>query len=143
MQTAPIAEGEGIFRLIPQRPPIVMVDALFSVSESGAETGLFISSDNIFVSGGCLMEPGIIEHVAQSAAAFAGYSQYLSGEEPKLGYIAEIKKFSIGKLPLAGQHLRTRLEVLGQAGNMSLLSAVVSAGEEEIAGGQMKIFIKE
>ena len=143
MQTAPIAEGEGIFRLIPQRPPIVMVDALFSVSESGAETGLLISSDNIFVSGGCLMEPGIIEHVAQSAAAFAGYPQYLSGEEPKLGYIAEIKKFSIARLPLAGKSLRTRLQVLGQAGNMSLISAETFDAETEIASGQMKIFIKE
>lgn len=89
------------------------------------------------------MEPGIIEHVAQSAAAFAGYSQFLSGEAPKLGYIAEIKKFRIERLPLAGQRLRTKLEVLGQAGNMSLLSAVVSAEGEEIACGQMKIFIKE
>lgn len=67
-----LARGEKIFRLIPQRPPMVMVDVLYSANETGGRTGLTVSSANVFCINGFLTEPGLIEHSAQSAAAFAG-----------------------------------------------------------------------
>ena len=33
-----LATGEEIFRLIPQRPPMVMVDALYEAYAEGGET---------------------------------------------------------------------------------------------------------
>jgi len=138
-----VFEGEELYHLIPQRPPIVMVDLLQNVTESAADTGLYIKEDNLFVQGGHLQEPGLIEHIAQSAAAFAGYKGYLSGSEPKLGYIGEIKKMHIHVTPEAGKRLETKLEVLGNAGGITLLSAKTTIGEETIAEGQMKIFLKE
>lgn len=97
-----LATGEEIFRLIPQRPPMVMVDALYEADAEGGVTGLTVKEDNVFCIDSQLIEPGIIEHSAQSAAAFAGYRYFLAGEEPHIGLIGEIKSFRIGKKPAVG-----------------------------------------
>ncbi len=137
----PLAAGEGIMELIPQRPPIVMVDALWRWDGSSAETGLTVAADNIFVEDGTLRESGVIEHIAQSAATFNGYGFRLRGLAPTLGYIAEIKKFRVGSLPKVGSQLRTEIVILGDAGGVLLVNATSRCGEETIASGQMKLFI--
>ena len=139
----PILTGEGLYKLIPQRPPIVMVDSFFEADTESATTGLTILPDNIFCLDGQLQEPGLIEHVAQSAAAFAGYAPYTRGESPKLGFIGEVKKFKIMRLPEVNEQLVTTLKVLGEAAGVTLISAQTNAGEETVATCQMKIFIKE
>ena len=132
-----------LFALIPQRPPIVMVDLLQNVTDSEADTGLQIKEDNIFVHNGQLQEPGLIEHIAQSAAAFAGFRGYAQGEEPKLGYIGELKRLFLYARPSAGKCLSTHLRVLGEAAGITLLAAEVRDGEDVVAAGQMKIFLEE
>lgn len=156
MMAKPIFTGDGLYQLIPQRPPIVMTDALFSATDVEADTGLKVLEDNVFCECGLLREPGVIEHIAQSAAAFAGYGNFKAGNAPQLGYIAEIRKFQISRLPKTGDRLRTHLTVLGAAMGMSLVAArteVVPEGQEPswitgetdesclVAEGQMKIFI--
>ncbi len=140
---APILSGEGIYNLIPQRPPIVMVDTFFEADAESAVTGLTILADNIFCLDNHLQEPGLIEHVAQSAAAFAGYAPYTKGESPKLGFIGEVKKFKINRLPQVGEAMHTTLKVLGEAAGVTLIAAETRVGEESVSTCQMKIFIKE
>lgn len=136
-----LARGEEIFRLIPQRPPMTMVDTLFSADENGGETGLTVLEDNVFCIDGHLLEPGIIEHSAQSAAAFAGYRYFLAGEEPHIGLIGEIKAFRISRRPAAGENLRTRVTVTGEALGMSLVHTETFSDGEMLANGDIKIFI--
>lgn len=143
MKQKPLLVGEELYKLIPQRKLIVMIDTFFCADEESAETGLHIQSDNIFCKGGFLREPGMIEHVAQSAAAFAGYAPYIKGESPKLGFIGEVKKFKIFRLPKIGEFLHTCLRVMGEAAGVTLISAVTKSDEEVLATCQMKIFIKE
>lgn len=139
----PLLVGEGLYKLIPQRKPIVMVDTFFCADSESAETGLHVQMGNIFCEEGVLREPGMIEHVAQSAAAFAGYLPYTQGESPKLGFIGEVKKFKISRLPEVGEFLHTTLRVLGEAAGVTLIAAETKSGEEVLATCQMKIFIKE
>ena len=141
MKQEPLLVGEELYKLIPQRNPIVMVDTFFCADEESAETGLHVQSDNIFCEGGFLREPGMIEHVAQSAAAFAGYASFTKGEAPKLGFIGEVKKFKIDRLPKVGEILHTRLRGLGEAAGVILISAETKSGEEILATCQMKIYI--
>eukprot|EP00975_Prorocentrum_lima_P005690 1231614-Prorocentrum_lima.AAC.1 len=51
------------------RPPIVMVDSFFGIEENHSYSGLTVTADNIFCETRKLQEAGIIEHIAQSAAA--------------------------------------------------------------------------
>lgn len=120
---------------------MVMVDTLFDATAEGGETGLTVLEDNVFCQNGCLIEPGIIEHSAQSAAAFAGYRYFLAGEEPHIGLIGEIKNFHIYRLPKMGESIRTKISVVGEAMGMSLVQSETYAGEDRISDGQIKIFI--
>ena len=144
--------GEQLYKLIPQRPPIVMVDKLFSASDTEAETGLLITEDNIFVSkagmgedktASRLREPGLIEHIAQSAATFAGYSTFSKGLPPRLGYIGEIKKCKIHQLPKVGDELVTEIHLVAEAAGVSLVDAKTLHSDTVVAECQMKIFLKE
>ena len=139
----PLFQGEQIFELIPQRPPMVMIDSVLNVSKDAISTCLTIKESNIFVSSNHLLESGVIEHIAQSAAAMAGYANYVSGSAPRLGYIGEIKKCSFSCLPKVGQTLSTQLDVLGEAAGVTLLSAVSRVGEQLVAECQMKIFLEQ
>lgn len=143
MNDQPLFVGEELYQLIPQRNPIVMIDTFFCADEESAETGLHVQSGNLFCEGDLLREPGLIEHVAQSAAAFAGYAPYTRGEQPKLGFIGEVKKFKISRLPNIGEFLHTRLRVLGEAAGVTLIAAETISEREIVASCQMKIFIKE
>lgn len=138
-----LSSGESILRLLPQRPPMIMVDTLYSAGGDSAETGLKVSEDNVFCLDGHLIEPGVIEHSAQSAAVFSGYRYFEAGEEPRIGLIGEIKTFRIERLPRTGECIRTRVRLLGEAFGMSLVETESFIDGVRIAGGQIKIFIQE
>ena len=137
-----IFRGEEIYQLIPQRPPIVMVDVVWFASDAGAKTGLTVLSDNIFVRDGVLREPGLIEHIAQSAAVFAGYGTFVRGEKPKLGFIGEIKDCELLSLPLVGSELHTDIQLVTEVGGIRLVRAEVRVQDTVAATCQMKIFLK-
>ena len=80
MNREAVIQGEGILNLIPQRPPIVMVDSFFGFEENRSYSGLTVTTDNLFCEAGRLQEPGIIEHIAQSAAARIGFIYTRQGE---------------------------------------------------------------
>ena len=77
-----ICQGEELFRLIPQRPPMVMIDRFYGIEENTSWSGLTVTTDNLFCRDGVLQETGIIEHIAQSAAARVGYIYMLRKELP-------------------------------------------------------------
>ncbi len=137
-----IFRGEEIYQLIPQRPPIVMVDVVWFASDTKAETGLTVLPDNIFVRDGVLCEPGLIEHIAQSAAVFAGYGTFVRGEKPKLGFIGEIKDCELLILPLVGSELHTEIRFVTEVGGIRLVHAEVRVQDIVAATCQMKIFLK-
>ena len=68
-----LVQGNDIFNLIPQRPPMVMVDKLFECNDQKALTGFEIVADNILVRNGQFSESGLIENIAQSAALMTGW----------------------------------------------------------------------
>ncbi len=138
-----LLQGDEILKLIPQREPIVMVDKFGDLYEEGASSALTIREGNIFVQDGYLREPGLIEHVAQSAAAFAGYEAFQQNLPPRLGYIGEIKRCRISSLPQVGKELHTTLKILARVGGITLLGAEVEVMGKQVLECQMKIFLKD
>ena len=134
--------GEGIKELIPQRFPIIMVDTFYGATDTEADTGLTVADDNLFCSDGFFMEPGLVEHIAQSASAFAGYKAKVKNEPTPIGFIGEVKKFRINFLPRLGDKLFTHIRIISEVLGVSLLTAETMVGEEVAAQCQMKIFIK-
>lgn len=136
-------QGEEIKKLIPQRDPIMMVDAFVGAEGDMARTGLKVSGSNFFCENGCLAEPGIIEHIAQSASAFAGYKALCQGLPVPIGYIGEVKKCHIYRLPQVGDDLSTTITMGPEVNGVTILTGVTRVGEEIIADTSMKIFVEE
>ena len=129
-----------IRELIPQRPPILLVDGLESVEGDTAVGTLTVRADNCFTDeDGLLAEAGVVEHIAQSASALAGYKAVEAGATPPVGYIGEVKKFSLHRLPRVGETLHTTVNFGMEVAGVTLLSAETRIGEEMIAATQMKI----
>lgn len=135
--------GEEIERLIPQRAPIMMVDAFIDAKGEVAQTGLEVLASNFFCEDGCLTEPGIIEHIAQSASAFAGYKALCQDLPVPIGYIGEVKKCHIYRLPKVGDNLKTTITMGAEVNGVTILTGVTRVGEETVADTSMKIFIEE
>lgn len=131
-----------------------MVDELLHTDGEQAHTCLTIRTDNFFLAeDGTLDENGIIEHIAQSASAFAGYKAVSAGAtEPPLGYIGEVKKFRCHRRPKAGDCLHTVVSMGVEVNGVTLLTAQtflvsdksegVTADSTPVADTKMKIFIK-
>jgi 3-hydroxyacyl-[acyl-carrier-protein] dehydratase len=137
-----IACGEEILQYIPQRPPMVMVDKLLVEDERSAVTGLNVDFENIFVRNGFFTEPGIVEHIAQSAALKAGYGFAKAGKTIPIGYIAGVKDLSISYLPEVNAELVTRIEIVNQVMGVTLVQGTVQCSGRPVASCQMRIFIK-
>ncbi|MCD8297978.1 MAG: beta-hydroxyacyl-ACP dehydratase [Prevotella sp.] len=136
--------GLDIKDLLPQRDPILMVDALLSVNGEEAETSFTIRPGNFFLADDSRLEvTGLIENIAQSASAFAGYLAKLAGAvEPPIGYIGEVKNFRCHHRPQSGDELHTFIRLGAEVGGVTLLSGEIHVREEIIAETQMKISIQ-
>lgn len=134
-----------IEELIPQRSPIMMVDELLKVDGDMCSCRLMIRDDNFFLEeDGQMAEPGVIEHIAQCASAFAGYRAVAEGAtKPPVGYIGEVKNFRLYRRPGLGEELQTSIVMGATVGGVTIISGTTVVGEEIIAETQMKIFVRE
>ena len=138
-----IVNKENILEYIPQRPPMVMVDSLIDASVKSATSCFLIKEDNIFLKDDFLSSPGLIENIAQTAAASAGY-QFKENQLPvKIGFIGSIKKLAIHSWPKIGDELRTTIEEINEVMNVKIITGKISCNEKEIASCEMKIFLME
>lgn len=136
-----ILEGDQILEIIPQRPPIVMVNKLIAIEENKTVTGLTIQPDNIFVMDGIFCEPGIIENIAQSAAVGVGYLCRSKQEEVPTGFIGAIKNLVIHFLPEVYSELTTEVTVEYQVMDATLIRGCVFFQGKLVAECEMKIFL--
>ncbi|MBB1149247.1 MULTISPECIES: hypothetical protein [unclassified Myroides] len=138
MEKRELIARELVGTLIPQRPPLVMVDALYQFGADFIEAGLSIVGHNICVSNDRLQESGIIEHMAQAVALHTGYAYYLKDIAAPTGYIGSIKKIDIAQLPKVGDQLITRAQILHEFMGVTLVELTTMCKDITIATGQMK-----
>jgi len=141
--TNPLVIGDAVLQMIPQKPPMVMIDTIIAVSSQRTSTALTIMKDNIFCADGFFQAPGLSENIAQTAAAQAGYLSNLKGEAAPVGFIAAIKNLSIEQLPKIGDQLITEIVIEHEVMNFTLISGISKVGEQIMAKCQMKIFIAD
>ncbi len=121
----------------------MMVDELLEAYDDVARCKLTIREDNFFLEpDGAIAEPGVIEHIAQSASAFAGYQAMQAGATvPPVGYIGEVKRFKLNRRPCKGETLVTTITMGPTVGGVTIISAETVSGEETVASTQMKIYV--
>ena len=130
----------NVLELLPQRPPFVMVDHLTDYSETQSSCCLLVRPDNIFLENGCLAPAGLIEHIAQTCAARLGYyNRYILKSGVRLGFIGEVKDFSILRQPREGELIETTVTVIQEIFDVTLVTAEVRVGTEVIVTTRLKI----
>jgi predicted hotdog family 3-hydroxylacyl-ACP dehydratase len=129
--------------LIPQRAPFVMIDKLLAFSDSTTSTGFSIRADNIFAENDVFKEPGLVENIAQTAAARAGYVSYTENKPVLVGYIGAISNLQIYLLPKTGDELITEITIENQIFDVTLISGKITCNGHLVAQCKMKIFINQ
>jgi 3-hydroxymyristoyl/3-hydroxydecanoyl-(acyl carrier protein) dehydratase len=138
-----IAKGTDIYRFLPQRPPMVMIDTFISCHEKTNITSFDILPENIFIKDGFFTEPGIIENIAQTAAAGLGYAivNGANRDDVPIGVIGAIKDLKIYFLPKAGVTIKTEVNVVYELMNASVIHGKITLENRTVAHCEMKIFL--
>jgi predicted hotdog family 3-hydroxylacyl-ACP dehydratase len=137
-----LATRNDITQYIPQRDPMVMVHNILQVKDDSAITEFEVLPDNVFVKEGFLREPGLLENIAQTAAAQMGYTHIKQGLSIPIGYIASIKDLRVVSLPPAGILLNTSVQVINQVMNIIQIEGLVKSDGKVICRCEMSIFVK-
>lgn len=141
MKLVDLIDKNLVKTLIPQREPIVMVDALYAYTDTSITAGLTVAQANLCVRDNQLKEIGLIEHMAQSVALHTGYAYYLRQEPAPVGYIGSIKKIEIIRLPQVGDVIYTKVEIIQEFMGVTLVDLTTYCKDCIIASGSMKTVI--
>ena len=125
--------------LLPQRPPMVMVDRLLHCDPVVTETEFTVREDNILADDGRLSACGLIENIAQTCAARMGYINLSNGKEVRVGVIGALREMEVHVLPAIGSTVKTRIEVSDEVFGMTLATAESRCGDTLLVSGTIKI----
>jgi 3-hydroxymyristoyl/3-hydroxydecanoyl-(acyl carrier protein) dehydratase len=141
-----LAEGKIILDMIPQRPPMVMVDKLIECDNHKTITSLKIREGNILSQKGYFTEAGLVENIAQSAALRIGWlavNQQGKNKRIPVGVIGGIKNFRLYFLPELKSEIITEIIIKHEIFNATIITGTVKVNGKMAAECEMKIFIKD
>ena len=134
---------ENILPYIPQRPPFVMIDEIVSADDALSKTTFTIREGHLFVSDGVFTEPGLVENMAQTAAAGTGYKAQQDGKPAPVGFIGALKNLKVNTLPKVGDTLTTEVIFKMQVMNAHIVESIIKVNDEEMASCELKIFLQQ
>jgi predicted hotdog family 3-hydroxylacyl-ACP dehydratase len=135
-------EEYEILDLIPQRPPMVMIDKLTHTDEKSAGGSLFIKESNVFCHEGQLQEAGLIEFITQTAAAYEGYLQLSVQKEVKPGFISVIKNLVIYSLPVVNTEIQSEIIIENELLGHTIITGGILQNNSIIAKGEMRFLME-
>jgi len=133
---------EAVLPFIPQRPPFVMLDKVEHADATTSVTSFTVREGHLFVENGRFTEAGLVENMAQTAAAGTGFKAHQQQQPAPIGYIGALKGLLIIDLPKVGECLKTTITFVHQVMNAHIVQGVVMVGEREIARCELKIFLQ-
>jgi predicted hotdog family 3-hydroxylacyl-ACP dehydratase len=132
-----------ILDLIPQRPPMAMIDKLLNAGDRSATGVLFIRESNLFCDKGHLCESGLIEFIAQTAAAFTGYRNKTNHGGVSEGYIGAVKNLVIYALPPVHATIQCEIVVENEIVGFTIIIGKVLHNGNVIAECEMRILAQK
>jgi 3-hydroxymyristoyl/3-hydroxydecanoyl-(acyl carrier protein) dehydratase len=142
-----LVSEDKILQLIPQRYPMVMIDRLVSCGDKQAVSQLEIRRDNIFLDEKGFTASGLMENMAQTAAARTGWLMNSKDggvlKKVPVGVIGSIKNCKIYFQPETDSMLETTITI-----EHEVLLATVVYGKVEVNGKlaaecEMQIYLTE
>lgn len=118
-----------------------MIDQLIYSDDITTTTNFTVRESNLFVTDGYFREPGLIENIAQTAAARAGYFAMTQSKPVPIGFIGAIKDLEIHELPPVGAELDTEVKLLHQVFDVAIISGIIRSAGKVLVQCEMKIAI--
>lgn len=119
-----------------------MVDCIIDVSSTSCSTCLTIEPDNLLMEDNQFSEAGLLEHVAQSVAAWHGAFDK-ENSKPKIGVIGSIRNCNIMRLPKIGETIMTTISVIAKFGNKQVVHSKTYSDNYLLAETDLSIAIIE
>ncbi len=134
-----------IGELLPQQPPFRFVDHIEYYGEGETRVSFTPGNGNLLMEDDCLSAAGLMEHMAQASATRVGYySKYILHVPVSIGYIGQVRKFTLNRLPKAGELLETSVYLRQEVFNISLADIEVrTAAGEVLASASLKTALKD
>ncbi len=129
--------------LIPQRHPMVMVDRLVTAGEKTGTGTFLVSRSNPLCLGDHLSEAGIIECIAQTAAAYTGYLRLSEKKDVIRGYIGAVKNLKIYSLPQAGDEISTEIVLQDELLGFTIITGRIVCQGIMLAECEIRILLGE
>jgi predicted hotdog family 3-hydroxylacyl-ACP dehydratase len=127
--------------LIPQRAPFVFVDNLIYIDDNSSHGSFKIPEENIFVKSGVYTTSGMVESMAQTAAAGTGYLSRKNNKKVPIGYIGAVQKLEVLDWPPANAEITMEISLITNIMQVSLVSGLVKYEGKVMASCEMKIFV--
>jgi len=120
---------------------MLLIDALVYSDKTTTTSRFRIKEENIFLTKDRLGEPGLIENIAQTAAAGFGYNRQKDGLDIPTGFLGGIRHLKIHELPTIQSELETTTKVENEVWSMKVVNGEISVDGKCIAECQMKFII--
>lgn len=128
--------------LLPQKDPFRLVDTMDEAGEDMFSSAFTVPVQHVLCTDGFLSEGGLLENMAQTAAAGTGYWASLQGTPPPVGFIGAIKRINIRRKARAGEQLQTTVRITNRVGQAIIAQASLQCGDETLASCELTIFLQ-
>jgi len=127
--------------IIPQQPPMRVIDSLEKVADRTGEVCARISNDMLFVrDDGTLDETVYLELIAQGVAALTGFKALGVSNTVLDGFLLGTKKLEIFGKAKIGDSLTVSIFKYARYGDFAIVKGTVLRGDELLAQGEVKIW---
>ena len=131
-----------IEQLLPQRPPMLLLDRLLSCTASEGTADAQISAGNLFrLPDGTIHAAALFELMAQAYAAVQGYQDTLAGKPVAIGYLAGITRAAVHGAARVGDRLLVTVRQTALVPPFVRAAARVERNGDTLADGELTLFI--
>jgi len=120
---------------------MIMIDALTYVDRIKTISRFCVTADNIFLRHRYFGESGLIENIAQTAAAGMGYNRRKIGRPIPIGYLGGIRNLRIKDLPEVNSELITTVSIENEILGIMVAHGEIQVLNHRIAECEMKFMI--
>src|SRR4051812_705742 len=100
---------------------MVMIDELIEADEHMAASTFRILPSTLFVADGKFSEAGLVENIAQTAAAMVGHQCVSKNIPVPIGFIAAVKDLKINFIPEINSVIQTKVRITNTVMNVTII----------------------
>jgi radical SAM protein with 4Fe4S-binding SPASM domain len=128
-------------KLVPHKPPMLLVNKLLRVGEKESVSEFVIEKDTILVAeDGRLDEAYYPEIISQAIAAQSGFKNLRNGGPVSKGFLLGVKNLEILGSAGIGDTLRIFVYKIAKYGEFGVIRGEIFKGEDIIARGEIKVW---